>query len=135
MTVSIKVGSIVDEIGASSFLHSFFSTISAHADGGRWGSRFPQLFLLYEGRVPAHEAECALSELREAKVILSTLSPSAAVWDIENRSAEPPWGTTISSDITSLGNYFVSSTGRDLFALLEEALERAEQHGQDASIE
>lgn len=135
MAVSIKVNSIVDEIGAPGFLHSFFSTISAHADGGRWGSRFPQLFRLYDGRVPTHEAAGALAELREAKAILSKLSPSAVVWDVENRSAEPPWGTTISPHITSLGNYFVSSTGRDLFALLEEALESAEQQGQDASIE
>jgi len=135
MAVGIKVGSIVDEIGAPSFLHSFFSTISAHTDDGRWGSRFPTLFRLYEGRVPTHEAAGALAELREAKEILSRLSPAAVVWEIENRSAEPPWGTDISPDITSLGNYFVSSAGRDLFALLEEALEAAEQEGQDATIE
>jgi hypothetical protein len=135
MAVGIKVGSILDEIGAPSFFHSFFSTISAHADNGQWGSRFPQLFRLYEGRVPAQEAGAALAELRDAKEILSELSPAAVIWDIENRSAEPPWGAHISPNITSLGNYFVSSTGRDLFALLEEALEAAEQEGQDASIE
>ena len=135
MAVGIKVGSIVDEIGAPSFLHSFFSTISAHADDGRWGSRFPHLFRLYEGRVPAHEAADALAELREAKLILSRLSPASVVWDIENRSAKPPWGSDISPGITSLGNYFVSSTGRDLFDLLEEALEAAGQEDHDASIE
>ena len=135
MAIGIKVGSILDEIGAPSFFHSFFSTISAHADRGRWGSGFPTLFLLYEGRVPAREAARALAELREAKEIPSKLSPAAAVWDIASRSAQPPWGTNISPDITSLGSYFVSSTGRDLFALLEEALGAAEQECQDAIVE
>jgi hypothetical protein len=135
MAVGIKVGSIKDEIGAPSFLHSFFSTISAHCDSGRWGSRFPLLFRLCEGRLSSQEAAGALVELRQAQVLLSSLPPSAVVWDIENQSARPPWGTNISPDITSLGNYFVSSTGRDLFALLEEALKAAEEEGQDALIE
>ena len=135
MAVGIKVGSIKDEIGAPSFLHAFFSTISAHCDSGHWGSRFPLLFRLYEGSLPSGDAAGALAELREAKVLLSRLPPSAVVWDIENRSAQPPWGTNIAADITSMGNYFVSSTGRDLFALLEEALTAAGEEGQDVFIE
>ena len=135
MAVVVKVGSVSDEIGAPSFLHCFFSTISAHCDGGRWGSRFPSLFQLYEGRLPAKQAAAAFTELREAKLLLSKLPPSAVVWDIESPSAQPPWGTNISADITSLGNYFVSSTGRDLFSLLEDALKAAEEEGKDALIE
>jgi hypothetical protein len=135
MAVGINVGSIKDEIGTPSFLHSFFSTISAHADGGRWGSRFPRLFRLYKGRVLAQDAAAARAELREARAILSALPPGAVVWDIENRDAQPPWGTNISPDITSLGNYFVSSTGRNLFALLDEGLEAAEKEGRDATID
>jgi len=50
------------------------------------------------------------------------MPPSQVVWDIEDRNAQPPWGKNIAPIITNLRNYFVSSTGRDLFSLLEEAL-------------
>jgi 2,3-bisphosphoglycerate-dependent phosphoglycerate mutase len=135
MGVGIRVGSITDEIGSPSFLHSFFSTISAHCDKSGWGSWYPNLFELYQGHLPSKRAALALEELRGAKAVLSELPPSAVVWDIEDRSAKPPWGGNISAHISSLGNYFVSSTGRDLFSLLEEALQASADEGNDAYIE
>jgi len=134
MAVGITVGQITDEIGTADFLHAFFSTISAHCDADQWGSRFPRLFALYRGELRAGDAAAALTELREAKLALSQLPPQHVVWDIENPRVRPPWGDNISPDITSLGNYFVSSTGRDLFALFEEALVEASQEGRDAVI-
>jgi 2,3-bisphosphoglycerate-dependent phosphoglycerate mutase len=135
MAVGITVGSITDHIGTAEFLHAFFSTISAHCDEGRWGSRFPRLFSLYSGRLRASDASEALHELREAHRALSQLSPERVVWDIENPRARPPWGANIAAEITSLGNYFVSSTGRDLFALLEEAFAECSEKGRDAIIQ
>lgn len=135
MTVGIRVGSITDEIGAPSFLHAFFSTVSAHCDAAGWASRFPALFELYEGRLPAAKALAAVADLAEAKSVLSKLPPSKVVWDIEDLSAQPPWGSSIAPTITTLGNYFVSSTGRDLFDLLEEALKASAEEGRDAIIE
>jgi Immunity protein 70 len=135
MAIEIRVGSITDEIGTPTVLHAFFSTISAHCDRTGWGSRFPSLFKLYEGAVSPRDAQSAVVELRAAKEALSRIPPTAIVWDIENRSVRPPWGDDISSTITSLGNYFVSSTGRDLFGLLEEALQAAADEGKDAVIE
>jgi hypothetical protein len=136
MAVGIRVGSITDEIGAPSFLHAFFSTISAHCEPKGWGTRFPYLMNeLYRGRLPAAHATGALAELREAKTSLSKLPSSAVVWDVENRAARPPWGDRIAPEITDLGNYFVSSTGRDVFELLEEALSAAAEEKTDAIIE
>ncbi len=136
MGVGIRVGNIVAEIGAASFMHSFFSTISVHCEPKGWGTRFPALMNeLYQGRLPADRAAVALSELSDAKAILDKLSPKAVVWDIENRSAKPPWGTNIAPTITSLGNYFITSTGRDLFSVLEEALADAAKNECDALIE
>lgn len=40
MTVGLKVGSIIDEIGASSFLNGFFSTVTALLEGGLGGVDF-----------------------------------------------------------------------------------------------
>jgi Immunity protein 70 len=136
MGVGIRVGSIIDEIGSGSFLHAFFSTVSVHGEPGGWGSRFPTLMnRLYQGNLPADSVSSAIAELADAKSILATLPPSEVVWDIENRAAKPPWGDNISPTITNLGNYFVTSTGRDLFAVLEEALNDAAAKGWDATIE
>jgi hypothetical protein len=135
MAIGIRVGSITDEIGAPSFLHAFFSTISAHCEASGWGSRFPNLFTLYEGHLPTGQASEALEELRAAKVVMSRLPPSQVVCDIADRNARPPWGDKISPEISSLGDYFVSSTGRDVFALLEEALQASAKEGSDAYIE
>lgn len=135
MGVGITVGSITDEIGASSFLHAFFSTISAHCEPGGWGSRYPHLMNeLYQGHLSAKNALVALQELRDAKSQLSKLPPSQIVWAIEDRSAQPPWGNNIAPSITSLGNYFVSSAGRDLFEVFEEALSAASEEHCDALI-
>lgn len=136
MAVGVTVGSITDELGAASFVHSFFSTISAHCESKGWGSRFPHLMNeLYQGRLPHANALLALAELRQAKATLSKLPPVSVVWDIENRLSRPPWGDDIASDITSLGNYFVSSTGHDVFQILEEALAASSKEQQDAVLQ
>jgi hypothetical protein len=136
MSVGIRVGSIVDEIGTPSFMHAFFSTISARCEPDGWGSRFPHLMnQLYQGHLLASHTEAALAELAVAKSELETFPPSQVVWDIENPDVQPPWGSDIADTITSLGNYFVSCGGRDLFELLEEALADAVKKRKDVIIE
>ncbi|MGJ7542290.1 Imm70 family immunity protein [Variovorax sp. LT1R16] len=135
MAVGVTVGSITDELGAPSFVHSFFSTISAHCEPTGWGLRFPHLMNeLYQGRLAHGNALLALAELQQAKATLSNLPPADVVWDIENRQSKPPWGDNIAPHITSLGNYFVSSTGRDVFQILEEALEASAEERRDAVL-
>ncbi|MNY42199.1 hypothetical protein D3C86_1770640 [compost metagenome] len=63
------------------------------------------------------------------------MPPACVVWDIENRQSKPPWGDNIASHITSLGNYFVSSTGRDVFDILEEALSASAEEQRDAVLQ
>jgi hypothetical protein len=136
MSVGIKVGSIIDEIGAPSFVHAFFSTISAHCEPQGWGTQLPHLINeLYQGTLSYINAAAALEELKIAKTCLSKLSASKVVWDIENKELRPPWGTNIAETITDLGNYFISSTGRDVFALLMESLEYSIKKSADASLE
>ncbi|MDP9992807.1 hypothetical protein J2W28_003253 [Variovorax boronicumulans] len=136
MAVGVTVGSITNDLGAPSFVHSFFSTISAHCEPDGWGSRFPHLMNeLYQGRLPHGNALLALDELRLAKAALDKLPPSAVVWDIENRQARPPWGSNIASNITSLGNYFVTSAGRGMFDVLEQVLVASAEERRDAVLQ
>jgi hypothetical protein len=133
---SSSAAPLVDEpIGTGSFLHAFFSTLSAHGEPDGWGSRFPVLMkALYRGRLSHTQASAALTELRAAKELLSQLSPTLVVWDIENRGRRPPWGSNIAPTITNLGNYFVSSAGKDLFGVFEAALTAASRERLDVVI-
>ena len=61
MAVGVTVGSITDELGAASFVHAFFSTISAHCEPDGWGTSFPHLLnALYQGRLAHQNAPLAL---------------------------------------------------------------------------
>lgn len=135
MTVGLKVGSIIDEIGASSFLNGFFSTVTALLEEGIRGGRFPIFSKqMYQGFVMAKDVPGLIAELDSIREELKSFPPSSVVWDLDDKSLAPPWGTNIGSDITSMSNYFVSSTGRDLFDLLFEALDEAARKNLDASI-
>ena len=135
MTVGIKVDGIIDELGSADFVHAFFSTISFHLEPCGWGTKFPVLMNeLYQGTLPSSKAASALDELRVARERLRHVGPDQVVWDIKDSTKQPPWGDAISSDITDLSNYFVTSTGRDLFETLMEVLEESTRVGKDATI-
>lgn len=126
MAVSALVDRESFEIGTPSFFKAFFSTVFVRLEAGSWGSRFPVVMrALYAGEVPSSDCARAVSELHEIRKALSTLPPSSVVWDFESPDALPPWGANISPEISSLASYFVTSSGRDLVSVLEEALARA----------
>ena len=135
MSVGIKVGSITDEVGTSDFLYAFFSTISGNLEPDGWGTKYPILInKLYQGTLTSLEAEKAIVELNIIKKDLSNIPPSKVIWDIENKSKKPPWGNKTSKEITSLANYFVTSTGRDFILTLQEALEDATENSKSVDI-
>jgi 2,3-bisphosphoglycerate-dependent phosphoglycerate mutase len=136
MGVGFQVGSIIDEIGTPDFLHAFFSTISYRLEPKGWGSRYPNLMLhLYEeGKLDSSLGEEALREAADARERLREFPPNQVVWDVENLTARPPWGDDISTDVTDLSNYFVTSTGRDLFEVLVECLEALLEEGGEMEI-
>ncbi|HUS47013.1 MAG TPA: immunity 70 family protein [Phycisphaerae bacterium] len=117
-------------------MHAFFSTISYHLEPDGWGSRYPELMNgLYQGRLDHEHASKVLQDIREIREKLKGFPPSKVVWDIEDLSARPPWGDDLSSRITSLSNYFVTSTGRDVFGVVIECLEALEEEGGCMTIE
>ena len=135
MTVALRVDNLVTELGSAGFVHAFFSTLSGRLEPGGWGSRFPVLLHeLYQGRLDKTRAGAALAELRQARTELALHPPADVIWDIEDREARPPWGSDISPDITHLGHYFVTSTGRDLFDALEEVLEFLRDEGNECEL-
>lgn len=123
MAVGFKVDFLFYQVGHGAFLHSFFSTISYHLEPEGWGTRYPYLLQhLYNGRLAWSDAMNAIKELEEVRSKLAKFQPKEVVWGIEDLGKRPPWGDNISSDITNLSEYFLTSDGRNLFDVLTKAL-------------
>jgi 2,3-bisphosphoglycerate-dependent phosphoglycerate mutase len=90
---------------------------------------------LYQGNLDASKAKKVLADLVKIREELKSHQPAEVVWDIDDPSASPPWGTNISSEITDLSNYFVTSTGRDVFEVLVECLTALSRKGGSMTIE
>ena len=72
--VGFKVGCIWYEIGAASFLHSFFSTVAYNLECGNWGTRFPVIMNeLYQGKL-------ANANVPNAKVELNTIENELKIY-------------------------------------------------------
>ncbi|MEG0314846.1 MAG: immunity 70 family protein [Erysipelotrichaceae bacterium] len=135
MAVGFKVKYYWFQVGNGDFLHSFFSTICLRLENGEWGSKYPNLMKsLYQGTLEQHGLSDAINELTEIKKELEKLSPQEIVWDNEDLELTPPWGTDISSEITNLSNYFVTSEGEDLITLLGNALNKAKDLNESIMI-
>ncbi|KGX91209.1 immunity 70 family protein [Pontibacillus marinus] len=136
MAVGFKIDFLWYQVGHGDFLHSFFSTISYHLEPNGWGSEYPYLMNeLYQGKLSWKDVPKALTEVGEVRSKLKSFTPDKVIWDIEDTSKQPPWGQNISSTITSLANYFVTSDGRDMFEVLVMALKDAEYEKVDIEIE
>ncbi|MFL9887737.1 Imm70 family immunity protein [Paraburkholderia agricolaris] len=136
MSIGVRVGSITSEVGAPSFFNSFFSTVKGLLEPDGAGSKFSVISNQFaDGCIPANEVDQAIGALNLIRGEFAKFPPSSVIWDFDDRSKEPPWGNEISPAITSMENYFVTSTGRDLLDTLSEMFEYAKQKNSDVTIE
>lgn len=134
--VGIKVGLRWYEIGSSSFLNSWFSSVNYHLENEDWGSKYPIIMDdFYMGKVSSALVDKFKKEVIETREKLRGYKPSQVIWDIDDLDKDPPWGSNISSDITSLGDYYVTSDGRDFYDILLQAIEISIENRYDISIE
>ena len=135
MAVGIKVGAGVDLLGDGDFVAAYFSTIAGNLEPEGWGTRFPvAMGPFYQGEVPAEQVPALRRELATIRAELADLPPDRVIWDLDDRDAQPPWRDDIAADITDLGNYFVTMDGKDMFDVIEEALDYAERTEQAAML-
>ena len=135
MAVGFKVKYYWYQIGNGDFLHSFFSSVAYHLENGDWGSRFPVIMNeLYQGKIKREDMDNAIEELNVIRKELQAFSPDKVIWDIEDLSKQPPWGSNISKDITDLSNYFMTSDGDDFLSVFLHALEKAKEIDSEIEI-
>lgn len=130
MTIGLKQGSVVTEVGPGGILHSLCSTIATHLEGGRWGAQFPLIMgNLYQGLLHEKDVDAAQAELEKIKKGLEKLLPSQVVWDIENPEIKPAWLQEAGPHVSSMANFFVTTTGRDLLFEIADNLESLKEFG------
>lgn len=135
MAVGFKVGFYWYQIGHGDFLYSFFSTVAYRLEHQRWGSRFPVIMNeLYQGKAEPGRVAEAIEELGVIKRELRAYKPDQVIWDLEDLSKQPPWGSNISKEITDLSNYFVTSDGCDFLTIFLHALEMAQKINAEIEI-
>lgn len=135
MAVGFRIDFLWYQVGHGDFLHSFFSTVCYHLEEGRWGAKYPYLMnKLYQGSLAWEDVRFAREELTCIRNGLSKLAPSEVVWDMDDLTKRPPWGDNISNDITDLSNYFVTSDGRDLIAVIFKVFDEAEAEKHEIEI-
>ncbi len=114
------------EIGAPSFLYSFFSTVCLRLEDGEWGSKYPIIMNeLYQGELDKKYIDDAIKELKEIKKELARIPSSEVVWDMDNLDFPPPWGYDKPEEVIKLSDYYVTSDGKDFLEVFEEVLEKA----------
>ena len=89
---------------------------------------------LYQGKLTNANVPNAKVELNTIESELKNLSPDKVIWDMEDLTKQPPWGTRISNQITDLSNYFVTSDGRDFLTIFRKALDDAIEIEKDIII-
>jgi len=135
MAVGLKVKFYWYQVGTGDFLHSFFSTIAYNLEDGKWGTKYPFLMKeLYNGTLPEEHLKKAKDELGAIAIELKKMPISNVIWDIDDLNKPMPWGDNISSDITDLSNYFVTSEGKDLITLFHNAIDKAIELKSDVTI-
>lgn len=130
MTIGMKQGSVITIIGPGGLLHGLMSTVALHLESGLWGARFPLIMgKLYAGSLPAEDAHGAMLEARAMREGLRTLRPDQVVWDIDHLGEDPPWGKAVGPHVTSMADYFVTTTGRNLMDEIIDNLESLMEFG------
>jgi hypothetical protein len=126
MAINLFTKHTIFEIGTADFFTSFFDTIEYRLTRGLFGKKYPIVLTeFYKGNLKYENLEKAERELNDIQKRLKKLNPSKVVWDKNDLSKKPPWGNNISSDITDLSNYYVTSNGKDLFEVLFKAINKA----------
>ena len=133
--LALRVNGITTEIGPGGLFTSFCSSIAVHLENSRWGSVFPVLQNeLYQGEMPAEHAQALVDELKRVRSGLATVPPEGLIWDIDDRSAKPPWDPTYGPHIKSLADFYVNTGRRNLIDVLIECAGFSLEYKRDIDV-
>lgn len=122
------------EIGTNDYLYCFYSTIVANLSKNLKEISLAIDFLK-DGKCKGSAGYETARQFNLIRDQLSRLRTNKIVYDIENVNKKAPWGNNISPVVTSCGNFFVTSEGKDLIFEITSILCYAQIKKVDVSIE
>jgi hypothetical protein len=135
MAVGFKVYFYWYQIGPSTLLFSFFSTVCLRLENNKWGSKYPFIMNeLYQGKLKKENVDKAIPEINGIVKNFLKLSIDKAIWDIDNLDIEPPERPKITKDMKKLIDFFITNDGDNVVYLLNSALKRALELNEDVII-
>lgn len=136
MAVGLKIDFLWYQIGSGDILYALFSTVCYQLEGKKWGSIYPVFMKdFYQGKLSWEKSKEFLNEIEDIKEKLKGKPIKDLVWNIEALEELPPWRDNISSDITNLYEYFLTSDGRKLIDIIILAINDMKELMQDLEIE
>lgn len=101
------------DVGSPDILFSLYSTVMIKLKESH--SELPYAIAFFQTRECKGDnaLECA-RQINMIRDMLSQINPNDAVYDMNDTSKEAPWKGKMSSVVTSCGNMYTTSDGKDL---------------------
>ncbi|MBR4915353.1 MAG: hypothetical protein IKZ42_08755 [Clostridiales bacterium] len=134
MLIQSKDSERVIDIGSTDILFSLYSTIMIRLKKSH--SELSEAISFFQtGECKCDNAiECA-RQINLIRDKLSQINPNDAIYDMNDLSKEAPWKGKMSRVVTSCGNMFTTSDGKDLLFEIVSILTYSYYHNVDVSIE
>lgn len=133
MLITTKDSERVVDIGSADILFSLYSTIMIKLKKSH-SELSEAISFLQTGECKCDVAlECA-RQINLIRDKLSLITPDDAIYDMNDLSKEAPWKGNISKVVTSCGNMFTTSDGKDLLFEIVSILTYSHYHNVDVVI-
>lgn len=113
MIIMSSNGEMYVDVGSEGIWYSILSTAEIHLAPMKKSINLA-LDFLHTGKCSAKNAHETARQFNLIRDAFSQIAPSNAVYDKENPSAVAPWNDNLSGIVTSCGNLYTTSDGKDL---------------------
>ena len=134
MIILTKDSERVIDVGSTDILFSLYSTVMIKLKKSH-SELSDAISFLKTGECKCDIALVCARQINLIRDKLSQINPNDAIYDMNDLSKEAPWKENMSKVVTSCGNMFTTSDGKDLLFEIVSILTYSYYHNVDVSIE
>ena len=114
-------------IGSSSVWNSLYSTLIYRIES--FSEEYPESNNFFSTcECEPHAALKTANEIEALRIVLSTMTPDKAIYDIRHPETPPPWKNSVNKSIVSCDKLYTTEDGQDLLIQLVRLLQYAGQN-------
>lgn len=135
MAVSLVIKNAYYELGSSSLLNAFFSSIYFHLVMGKKFNRYPKIFPgFFQGKLDWRDANEVRDNFKNIREGLKQIGSDKLIWDIYDLTKAPPWDKNTINETIPLSDFFTTEKGVNFFDIIDDVLEESTQSKTDITI-